>query len=412
MNPNYISDVVDISSIHYFCLNLIEAPAGSGKTTFALERLYQLASNKSKVLYLIDSVAGGEQIARHSNASPYTKEWREGLSDGLEDLEDGKINVMTYAKFGILLKFFPDFVDSIELIICDELQNIFWPIAADRARITKQFPMMSKQEMNDLLSKTSYSYIALDKLQWLCWEDSCYVVALTATPRKVYDNFSAEINDVTFDCELVAYDTLQRIHYRNLQQELSKLEHGKQYIVYVSLIAETKKYLDFVMKRGFSANAIWSCHNKDHPMTEEQKKLRSYIIEEQRLPDDLEVLFINKSCETSINIFGNINAMYIHCGDEDVVAQARGRFRGNLERLYVYKQDIETVEIPDEFLNVPLFAQDKERLSHTLNIINKGGRLYKWNTIKSMLANSGYKLKETRKEGRRVCVITKSDESR
>jgi len=409
MNPNYISDIVDINSINYFCLNLVNAPAGSGKTTFALEKLYQLASNKSKVLYLIDSVAGGEQIARHRNAALYTKEWREGLSDGLEDFEDGKINVMTYAKFGALLKFYPDFINAIELVICDELHNIFWPISADWAKITKQFPMMTKREMNDLLSKTSYTHIALDKLQWLCWEDACYVVALTATPRRVYDNFMAEINDVTCDCELVAYDTIHLIYYRNLRQELLKLEHGKQYIVYVALIADTKIYLDSVIKRGFSANAIWSCHNKDHPMTEEQLMLRSYIINKQMLPDDLEVLFINKSCETSINIFGSITAMYIHCGDEDVVTQARGRFRGNLECLYVYKQDIKTVTIADEFLNVPLFTKDKERLSHTLNILSKGGRLCKWNTIKTMLPDSGYKLKEMRKEGKRVSIIVKSD---
>lgn len=412
MNPNFISDLVDIDSINYFCLNLVNAPAGSGKTTFALEKLYQLASNKSKVLYLIDSVAGGEQIARHRNAVLYTKEWRESLSDGLENFEEGKINVMTYAKFGALLKFYPDFINAIELIICDELQNIFWPISADRARIAKQFPMMSIQETNDLLSKTSYTYIALDKLQGLCWEDTCYVVALTATPGKVFDSFMAEINDVTIDCELVAYDTIQRINYRNLHQELLKLEHGKQYIVYVAHIVDTKIYLDLVIKRGFRANAIWSCHNKDHPMTEEQLKLRSYVIDKQMLPDDLEVLFINKSCETSINIFGSINAMYIHCGDEDVVTQARGRYRGNLECLYVYKQDIKTVIIEDEFLNVPLYTEDKERLSHRMNILTKGGRLCKWNTIKTMLPDSGYKLKEMRREGRRVSIIEKSDQLR
>lgn len=409
MKPNYINDVVDISSIQHFYLNMIEAPAGSGKTFFALEKLYQLASNKSKVLYLIDSVAGGEQIARHHNASSYSKQWRENLSDGLEYIEDGKINVMTYAKFGALLKFYPDFINTIELIICDELHNIFWPIAADRARFAKQFPMMTKQDINDLLSKTSYTYIALDKLQWLCWDDTCYIVALTATPKRVYDNFSAEINDVTFDCELVAYNTIQRLYYRNLSYELSMLEHGKKYIVYVPLIEETKKYLDLVRKRCFNANAIWSCHNKDHPLTEEQVKLRSFVIEKQALPDDLDILFINKSCETSINIFGNIDAMYIHCGDEDVITQARGRFRGDLQRLYVYRQDINSIAIPDEFLDVPLYAEDKERLSFSLNILNKGGRLCKWNTIKNLLSGSGYRLEEFRKDGKRVSRISVKD---
>ncbi len=35
MNPNYVSDVVDIASIKRLYLNLIEAPTGTGKTIFA-----------------------------------------------------------------------------------------------------------------------------------------------------------------------------------------------------------------------------------------------------------------------------------------------------------------------------------------------------------------------------------------
>ncbi len=43
-------------------------------------------------------------------------------------------------------------------------------------------------------------------------------------------------------------------------------------------------------------------NNKDYPLSEEQLKLRDIIIKEQKFPDGLDVLLINKSMETSINI--------------------------------------------------------------------------------------------------------------
>lgn len=43
-------------------------------------------------------------------------------------------------------------------------------------------------------------------------------------------------------------------------------------------------------------------NNKDYPLSEEQLKLRDIIIKEQKFPDALDVLLINKSMETSINI--------------------------------------------------------------------------------------------------------------
>lgn len=36
-------------------------------------------------------------------------------------------------------------------------------------------------------------------------------------------------------------------------------------------------------------------------MSDEQKKLRDTILSTEYIPDDIQVLLINKSCETSIN---------------------------------------------------------------------------------------------------------------
>ena len=47
-----------------------------------------------------------------------------------------------------------------------------------------------------------------------------------------------------------------------------------------------------------------------NPMSDMQKQIRQYIIEKQRLPDDIDILVFNKAYETSINIYGNIEAVF------------------------------------------------------------------------------------------------------
>ena len=64
MKGEYLSNIVDINDIKSNCLNLIYAPCGSGKTTFAKTELINLNHNlwNSEMLYLIDSAIGKEQL--------------------------------------------------------------------------------------------------------------------------------------------------------------------------------------------------------------------------------------------------------------------------------------------------------------------------------------------------------------
>ena len=53
-------------------------------------------------------------------------------------------------------------------------------------------------------------------------------------------------------------------------------------------------------------------NNKDYPLSEEQLKLRDIIIKEQKFPDGLDVLLINKSMETSINIKTHVENVVVY----------------------------------------------------------------------------------------------------
>lgn len=64
LKGEYLSEIVSEDDIKEGALNLIYAPCGSGKTTYALNdlSLYSFANYGNVPLYLIDTVNGKEQL--------------------------------------------------------------------------------------------------------------------------------------------------------------------------------------------------------------------------------------------------------------------------------------------------------------------------------------------------------------
>ena len=401
----HLSDAISLDTIKRGVLNLVEAPCGSGKTRFALNHLLGLTTNARRAVYLIDTLAGKEQILQqYSHVQIYRSSWRESVSDGMLSFEKDKYTIMTYAKFGALVKYFPAFLNQLELIVCDELHNIFWPIGADRARLAKDFPNLTPEQLEALVEEMSCTANALSALEALSENGRCYVVAITATPNRVIKGFSGTINHIKSPVPLCQYETKEERTYRNLGAELSRLEKGKRYIVYLPHVTTIKEYVAFAQSLGFRANAIWSTKNIKHPMTKEQHDLRDHILTQQTFPPDLDILFINKSCETSINIRGDVAAIFVHTGERDVITQVRGRYRGDLPVLYVYSQDEQEIHLPTQYLNVPLYTEDKKRLAEELNIREKG-TLRKWPTIRKRLEEQGYSIEEHHPGNLRYSII-------
>lgn len=396
MEKIYLSDSIsDADSFSITELNLIVAPAGSGKTYFALTKLPDLLKieHKERILYLIDTCAGRDQICylNKDNAVFYDTLWlkeRESDDNYFEGFQTDpeKIVVMTYAFFGKLVFHRPAFLQSLDLIICDELHNTFWPIPLEKFKNEKT------------------QQCALNKLEELSNSESCYIVALTATPNKILANFRAPIHSITLNPEPTGYITQKTIRYRNLEQKLSKLDHSKKYLVYTEHIAKIQEYVSFLQNACYRAIGLWSMNSDTNPMSDMQKQIRQYIIEKQRLPDDIDILVFNKAYETSINIYGNIEAVFIQSQDEDTIIQARGRYRNDLNTLYLYDPSDDTLIVPDEYINVPLFTEDKEALALALNYRNSCGALYKWNTIKKKLEEQGYTIEINPRLGNRRSV--------
>ena len=131
------------------------------------------------------------------------------------------------------------------------------------------------------------------------------------------------------------------------------------------------------------------------------------------MPEDVNVLFINKSCETSINIGNEVNTKYpidymiIHSKNEDTVIQARGRYRNDLNMLYYREPDeYDTISIPDNWLYKKLTKADKDALCTQLNLKNTAnGRVLKWTTIKKILKKSDYNVYDIKNSDSRYSII-------
>ena len=99
-----------------------------------------------------------------------------------------------------------------------------------------------------------------------------------------------------------------------------------------------------------------------------------------------------------------IDYIVIHTQERETQVQVRGRYRNDLEMLYVL--DRNTLSVPDEFMDRKLFQEDKERLCEILGLRDKNNRLVKWTTVKKRILEKGYLIDEGRENNRRYSVIS------
>ena len=99
----WLAEAVHADEIEKGVLNIVCAPVGSGKTTWALDVLSNTVSSKYKMLYLIDTKNGKEQLLKHPATEYCSKSWADTVSKPFSHFGESKVVVMTYAKFGDLV---------------------------------------------------------------------------------------------------------------------------------------------------------------------------------------------------------------------------------------------------------------------------------------------------------------------
>ena len=211
---------------------------------------------------------------------------------------------------------------------------------------------------------------------------------------------------VKVDDDVRQFETDKRFTYTNLEMLLPSLGLAERGLVYIGRIHQMKEFEEKAKKRGIKAISIWSVNNQDHPMTEEQRRVRDYILTNAALPPEYDMFIINASSETSINIFGDLDYIVIHNQEEETQIQVRGRYRDDLDSLYVLNYD-SVPYVPAEFMGVKLFTEDKKRLCEALSLRHDDWKKKAWPSTKEALINDGYTITEGRQNYKRFAIITR-----
>ena len=354
MKTKYLSDVLDTSLFQKGMLNVVYAPCGSGKTTAALNKIAPLASSPKKAIYLIDTKIGKERLSRKPELVIPFYAYPDAISKHYGFFEDDKkVGVTTYAQFGYWCAHYPDFAENYEYIICDELHSLI------------HFSKIGTNRPNEIDVHKKARAAIQDAVN----RGNVIVIAITATPKPL-EELECELKDISFDrTNLHKHTEKETIRYLSIESVLEQIPLGKRGGLYVKHIEHMKKYGDILRARGFNPLLIWSLSNKDHIMTTEQLIARQYIIENEAVPEEYDVFLFNETAETSINITSHMDFFIAHDTGETHITQSRGRYRGNLETLYIYdRKNGDAIVIPDEYLNRPLFGSEVLELRDKLNI--------------------------------------------
>ncbi len=389
----YLSELVDCSALQKGQLNVIKAPTGSGKTYFALNYIPSLTNDAlHNVVYLIDTINGKEQIVRNYKATSEYYGWsKEVESGGMWFEPDNRVVVITYAKFGVLVEQNIEFYKNFSYIICDEIHSLL------------RFQNYSK--------KPNYHSIARQVLEQAVKQKSGIVIALTATPDTIKNQFNAPSAEIAINQEeLIQYDIKQVEGYTNPITVLSKVDVGTVGLCYFSRIHQMIEFEQEAKQMGFSPVSIWSINNKDHPMNDEQLETRRSILESWTIPPQYDLLIINSSSETSLKIKSKVDYVIVHSSNPDTQVQVRGRINSDLMTLYLPVEGVSEIVVPSEYLGKRLFQGDKQALAEALNLRNTNNRPYRWPTVKNLLIESDYSVIEARQGNLRYVVIEPSDD--
>lgn len=373
-------------------INLIVAPAGSGKTYLIFNHLIY-KYNLKKTIYLCDTSNLKHAVIMDEEYRHLCKTFSKIDGNGFNDIlnkNDGKVTVMTYAQFAILLKSDPYIYDNIECVLCDEIHNLI--------KYRNKFDNADEQVYTVAINKLTEMKTYAD------------IVCLTATSnvlrhtdmRKNHDFVEFNLTDNEIKC----YKEDKREPFNQISNVVNNLksycdfENNKKVMIYTDKIKTVNKLVEMCDGLGLKAIGLWSMNNENHKMNDEQKEVRNSILENGAIPNYIDVLIINASYETGINMKNkNVSCVIINSTDQDTLVQARNRIRCDIP-LLLYKDksvvDDTIIELDEKWLDKRLTKEEKNEICKELNLVDTCGRQMKWTSIKKLLNNNDYTILENK----------------
>jgi superfamily II DNA or RNA helicase len=439
---SYVSELVTYSKIIDGIINLIESPCGTGKTTFFIDEVVKKVKNKEKTLYLVDTSVLEESLLNkyEKYLKPYDPSTKVTMIFNEEHLpkhgfgiqikdnfkKDNRAICMTYQKFASIINRSNDnnFLNNIRFLCCDEVHNLAKYIGYDIQLGTK------KEETN--------LFRALEKIVSATENGTFKTLFMTATPYRITtllkESFNYICNKIVSENELRGYLINSQTVYTNIDNIIKELRRSdlpedNKILMYVETIKKAEEVRGKLEQNGFNVACLWSINN-ERKMDNLSRKVREHIVEEEEIPEYVDVVIINAAYETGYNIFDKENmaqTVIVHSRNSEVITQVRGRIRHDIDSLVTLNQSgsIETIKRDgtvvelcptkiEQFLDIPLTKDKKDELVIVLNMLNgKNGRQLRWPSVKTILIESGFKITDhvSRIDGKlkRFDIIERND---
>ncbi|HHT98014.1 MAG TPA: DEAD/DEAH box helicase family protein [Clostridiales bacterium] len=409
-NKLYLSEIIKKEKPQFGSNTLILAPVGSGKTTLIKEVL--INNKPEKVLMLVSNTALKDSVSPKDNVSKEKMADRTFTTQNRTIYGKGeyKIHVMSYAEFGRRIEINNNFIKDIKQIFCDEIHSLpNYQRIADSTGLSHAIKtLFMKHE-----GKEIYYFTATDE----------YLKYMEKRRPGVLDNVT--ILDYRNHPDIKQYIPLSEYKFSHIEQIRPHLRarlrtfdyFGYKALAFSRTIAGQKRIAEIAEEEGFNPLVLWSINNADKKMkmTDEQLHAREYLLTNGEMPEPYNFLVINSAMQEGWDLHDSkIKLAIMNTTSETEKIQALGRLRNDIDIL-VYKVKSRKInhadiEIPNEYLNIPLTAKRKEELCEKLNIINSEGFTSKWRVINPLLDNdsSGYKVLNHTKniDGKRTRVTT------
>lgn len=411
----YLGEIIKKEKPKFGKNNLILAPVGSGKSFFIEENLIP-KDYDGKVLYLTSNSALKDSLAPNDNE--LRKEFaKNNKSKGFFTTENKKrygsvpysVHIMTYHEFGKRI-YSPhqEFTKDIDLIFCDEIHSL------------------------PIFTQYGGSGELLLALNWLFREhENKRIFYFTATRESIskLENRAPGYTGGTliFDYlnhpDIRKYQVKSTYYISNSFQLKVHLKAKFEYIknnyhkglAFTRRIESQDRIKEIAESEGYTPITLWSINNEEKEMTDEQLKVREYILDTGNIPEPYNLLIINGSMQEGWNLFDEkVEFAILDTLDETERVQALGRVRKDIDFLLLKVEDddprLNKIILKDKFVNTPLTTEEKSLLLKDINIKDTRGENIKWPTAKNIISESGYRIVDkvirVNDKTKRVSIIT------
>ncbi len=331
-------------------LVLITAGVGAGKNTWVQQCLTKELEGYDNILFITSRKLIKKQMLKDIHFS----------DDFFECFNYRSNYVITHHS---LKKFFKDYTS---------FQNL----------LNQQFKYIVIDEVHSIIADAGYTDTAFYLYTLIKYyiSNGIRVICLSATTDKVIHFFDMFKNfqhfDFTDECKNVKPKSIKVISKAKAFQLLSQANSQNKMIYMANSVTDIcnsyykKLTKDFNVDTSSIGIIISDSRCKVEKSKTKNTKLKSclnnmpslvnYIVEQETLPENTNIILATSRIREGINIKDdNITAMFCEAHDIIDIAQFSGRYRGNVETLYIIhdtkahyrKEDIENLELEYNFLS-------------------------------------------------------------